>query len=59
MQPVPAASSKRKSLTKSTAKKTTSAPPRTAQPPILPYKKPTVAPTPDAPLSAKSTTSTS
>jgi hypothetical protein len=58
MQPVAAASTKRKSLTKSTAKKTTSAPSRTVQPPILaPFKKPTVAPTPDAPTSAKSTTS--
>jgi hypothetical protein len=61
MQPVPPApSTKRKSLTKSTAKKTTSAPSRTVQPPtILPYKKPTVAPIPDAPTSAKSTTSSS
>jgi hypothetical protein len=56
MQPVVAASTKRKSLTKSTAKKTTSAPSRNVQPPI---PKPTVAPTPDAPTSAKSTTSSS
>jgi hypothetical protein len=57
MQPVVAASTKRKSLSKSTAKKTTSAPTRTVQPQSIP--KAAVAPTPDAPTSAKSTTSSS